>query len=245
MERQIRVRTAQILGRSHLLSGRNSQDALKTGSLEVRGQKVFYGVICDGCSEGESSEVGAKLAATFLGRQIEILVKSNVPLSKIPPILHKRMLGFLKGLLGRISFDSQTSRVTFIESNLLFTILGFVYTDDETIVFAQGDGVLVVNGEVTVRDENNRPNYIGYGLVPSQPTAFDVYLFPGALISRLAISSDALGEELGFVNELWDNAHPLGLQRKVNILSRDEHRFRDDLSVIALEVTYDASDSGR
>ncbi len=245
MEREIRLRSAQIIGRSHLLSGRNSQDALKTGSLEVRGQKVFYGVICDGCSEGESNEVGAKLASAFLGRQIEILLKQRIPLGKIPPVLHKRMFGFLKGLLGKISFDAPASRAVFIENNLLFTILGFIFTEDETIVFAQGDGVLVVNDEVTIRDENDRPNYIGYDLLKTSPTSFDVYRFPGALVARIAIASDALEEETDFVSELWGNTHAVGLQRKVNILSRQEHRFRDDLSVIALEVVYDASDSGR
>lgn len=243
MERQIRVRAAQIIGRSHLLSGRNCQDALKTGSLEIRGQKMFYGVICDGCSSGESSEVGAKLAATFLGRQIEVLLKQRTPLNKIPPVLHKRMLGFLKGLLGKISFDSPSSRNDFISDNFLFTILGFIYTDDEAIIFVQGDGVWIVNDEVTIRDENNTPNYIAYSLLPFRPSEFEVNRFPGKLISRIAIASDALVEEKGFISELWGNTHPLGLQRKVNFLSREDHRFRDDLSLIALEVTYDAGNS--
>ncbi len=244
MERLVRVRSAQIIGRSHLLANKNCQDALIKGSLEVHGKKIYYGVICDGCGSGINSEVGARLGAAYLGQQIESLLKSRTSLDKIPHILHKRILGFFKGMLGQIPFDSASSRNNFIGDNLLFTILGFIYTEDEVIIFAQGDGVLVVNDQVTVRDENNQPNYIAYDLVGRQ-SEFDVFKFAGALVSKLAISSDALVDEQDFVGELWENSHPFGLQRKVNVLSNEEHRFKDDLSVIVLEVTYDASDSGR
>lgn len=238
-----RVSHAQIIGRSHLLSGRNSQDALSVGSLEIDGKNIFYGVICDGCSEGTDSEVGAKLAVSYLGRQIEILVKSKVPVQKIPIILHKRMLDFLKKVLGRISFESPESRINYIKNNFLFTIVAFICAE-ETTIFAQGDGVIIVNGEVIVRDEQNKPSYIGYELVDRKflspeahvlPQSFDVNIYPTESISKLAIASDSLGNELEVVPSLWGNDKPISLQKKVNVWSLVEHKFSDDLSIIILE----------
>ncbi|KKQ91914.1 MAG: hypothetical protein UU16_C0015G0010 [Candidatus Woesebacteria bacterium GW2011_GWA2_40_7] len=244
MESNIRVRSAQAIGRSHLLGGKNRQDALKTGMVEVDGEKIVYGVICDGCSEGETSEVGANLATSFIGRQIEILVKSHISLDRIPWILHKRTVGFLKDILGKISFDSPNARVLYIKNNLLFTILGFIYTERETLIFAQGDGDTVVNDELTIRDENNIPRYIGYSLVERKflssnaspvQTDFDVFYLNGESFNRLAIASDALSEEPSFLVDLWGHINPIGLQRRVNVWSLVNHKFQDDLSIITLE----------
>jgi len=245
MDEQIRIRHAEIAGRAHVLAGINRQDALRTGTIIVADQAVYYGVICDGCSEGTASEVGAHLAAAFLGRQIEILVKSRVPLTRVPSILHKRTVGFLKGILGKISFDSPVSRVDYIKNNLLFTILGFIYLNGELIVFAQGDGVIVVDDGLTVRDENNIPRYIGYALVERKflspdasvlPESFDVYHYPAGSFSRLAIASDGLSEEPDFISELFGHKIPIGLQRRVNVWSLVNHKFQDDLSIITLEI---------
>jgi len=245
MDEQIRVRHAKATGRAHLLDGINRQDVLKTGTVTVVDETVYYGIICDGCSEGEASEVGANLAAAYLGRQIEILVKSKVPLTKIPWILHKRTIGFLKGILGKISFDSPVSRVDYIQNNLLFTILGFIFLEGELIIFAQGDGAFVVDDKLTERDENNMPRYIGYELVERKfllpdastlPESFDVYHFPAGSFSRLAIASDALAEEPDFLNELWGHDFAVGLQRRVNVWSLVNHKFQDDLSIATLEI---------
>lgn len=243
MNEQFNLSRAQIIGRNHLLSGRNSQDAAVSSSFEVDGKRVFYGVICDGCSEGIDSEVGAKLAASFIGRQIEILVKSRVPVAKIPSILHKRTIVFLRKLLGKISFDSPLSRIDYIKNNLLFTIVAFINAE-ETIIFALGDGVVLVDEKVIVRDENDTPSYIGYNLIDRKflnpgasvlPQNFDTIIIPANGFKRLGIASDSLGQELEVVNALWVNEKPLSLQKKVNAWSLVEHKFKDDLSIILLE----------
>lgn len=241
---EIRVRHAKSVGRAHLLAGKNRQDAMKTDKVVLSDKTVFYGVICDGCSEGENSEVGANLAVSFLCRQIEILVKSRVSANKIPGILHKRLLAFLKALLGNITFDSPVSRVNYIKHNLLFTILGFVYSDGESVIFAQGDGTYIVNDVVTTREENDMPRYISYSLVDRKylsssasalPENFDVYPIDSANLYNLAIASDAISEEPEFLKELWGHKQPIGLQRRVNVWSLVDHKFQDDLSVITLE----------
>lgn len=249
MDTNVRLSGAQIIGRSHLLSGKNSQDALVTGYLEIDEDVVYYGLICDGCSEGKNSEVGAKLASSYIARQIEILAKSKVDVKRIPWVLHKRTLEFLKQLLGKISFDSPVSRVTYIKDNLLFTVLGFIYTSHEVVFFAQGDGVIVVNDEVFVRDEQDLPKYIGYNLVERKflasgasemPESFDITIFPTGDIERLSIASDSLGHESDLIPQIWqdallDGGKKLSLQKKVNVWSLVQHKFSDDLTIVTLE----------
>lgn len=238
--------SAKIIGRGHLLAGINCQDALKKGTIDVDGKTVYYGIVCDGCSEGADSEVGAKLAVAYLGRQIEILVKSKVSIRKIPTIVRKRLIRFLKKLLGQISFDSPRARIDFIKNNLLFTIIGFICAE-ETIVFAQGDGVVVIDDRLFVRDENDTPMYIGYEMVDRKylfanvsplPTEFDCLVMPTDDLSRLIIASDSLANELDIVSELWNNERPIVLQKKVNAWSFNDHKFKDDLSVIVLEKVF-------
>lgn len=240
---ELRMRSARIVGRGHLNSGKNRQDSLKTGTVEIDGKNVFYGVICDGCSEGVNSEVGANLASAFLGRHIEVLVKSKIAFERIPAILDKRLLGFLRTILGEITFDSPRSRVDFIKDNLLFTVLGFMYREGELVLFVQGDGVMVFNDGMIERNENDLPRYIGYNLVERKFLAsgvsalqegFDVMRFSGD-ITRFAIASDALLEEPDFVGELWGHDLPIGLQRRVNAASLVHKKFQDDLSIITLE----------
>lgn len=246
MKTHFSLRSGQIIGRGHLISGKNRQDAISSGDFETKsGKRVIYAVICDGCSQGKSSEMGASLAANFLGRQIEKLSKANISIDKIPAILHKRVLGFLKNLLGKISFGDEVARNNFILENMLFTVLGFILIESEIAIFAQGDGVFIVNDEITVRDEGNIPHYVAYNLMPKKyfgenenvvVTSFDTFRFDLLEIEKLAIASDALGEEIGFTKELWGYKNPSGLQRKMNVMS-DNHKFHDDLSVITLEKT--------
>lgn len=244
MTSTFRTSTAQIIGRGHVLSGVNCQDTLNSGAVDINGSMVIYGVICDGCSEGKNSEVGAKLAVEYIGRQIEILVKSNVPLAKIPPILHKRIVNFMRDLLGMISFDSPESRVNYIKDNLLFTIIAFIKDDNQFMVFVQGDGVIVVDGDVQIRDENDSPMYIGYNLVERKylsseasalPEGFEIQFFDANRISRFAIASDSLGHEILIIPLIWDNKNRMSLQKKVNAWSWNDHRFSDDLALIVME----------
>ena len=112
------------------------------------------------------------------------------------------------------------------------------------MIFAQGDGVIIVNDEVVVRNENDAPMYIGYTLVDRKflsseakplPTAFDVSFIDSTAVTRFAIASDSLGNELLTIPLIWGNEKRSTLQRKVNAWSWNDHLFKDDLSLIVVE----------
>jgi hypothetical protein len=76
IEETLRVASAVVTGARHLRSSRNGQDAAVT---LVAGE-VAVAVVCDGCSSGASSEVGARLGATLVARAlIARLVRGEQP----------------------------------------------------------------------------------------------------------------------------------------------------------------------
>lgn len=232
-------------GRGHVLGDQNCQDALAIDSGILNNAPFVIGVIADGCSEGKASEVGANLAANYLTAQIYYLLSRNVPPSVIPSVLYGDLLGMLKDMTGRYNFRHPAQRVNFIKDNLLFTAIGFIITPSESVVFAAGDGVIVINDEVIERQQDNKPTYIAYHMIERQyleesasalPQGFDVYNLDMVSLQRLAIGSDAWFGERELLDQVWQHTgHERKLQRQMNIWSKNK-RFYDDASIVTLEI---------
>lgn len=244
------VRAATIIGRDHMFRQANCQDAYAF----VESNEYIFGLVTDGCGEGAHSEVGAKLLAKFVVEEINLLLASGVSIKEIPSVLFPHCLEFLR----RLSFfleapvsrektkwpwlwlDHFSPSLKFVKNYLLCTILGFVMDETQGIIFAVGDGLIIINEEMIVRDEEDKPNYIAYHLVDEQflekadqlPEKFDVYQFEVGNLEHLAIATDGFESEL--VKEIWGHTHPRGLQRKFNLWSREKH-FQDDSTIIVVE----------
>lgn len=239
------VRTATHIGRAHLLSFQNRQDAYSTFEGNIYDYPVRVGVICDGCSEGRKSEVGAGLAADFLVREIVFLLERNVPVSAIPKIAYSQLLMFLRDLLQGYRFSNYADRVNFIQHHLLFTVVCFIVTDTDASVFLTGDGTIIINDERYLVESDNKPLYPAYHLVDctsleesasTLPASFDVWPIERGQLHRLAIGSDAWHQEQDLLEQIWNYSHPAGLQRKINQWSKKERRFADDVTIITLEI---------
>src|SRR4051812_34679374 len=67
-----KVIAATVTGARHLRMARNGQDAAAVWAVgevsAVAADEVAVAVVCDGCSAGASSEVGARLGATLFSR---------------------------------------------------------------------------------------------------------------------------------------------------------------------------------
>jgi hypothetical protein len=231
--KEFQVRTASIIGRDHTFRQANCQDAY---AFRESAEHIF-GLVSDGCGEGAHSEVGAKLLSKFILEEISLLLAGGVSIKEIPPALFLRCIRFLKRVAWQTVFENLTE---FVRDYLLCTVLGFVMDENQGIIFAAGDGLIIINEEIITRDEKNKPNYLGYHLVDRRflekadqlPEKFDTYEFDVESLSHLAIATDGFEPEL--IRDIWNHKHPRGLQRKFNVWSREKH-FSDDATMIVVE----------
>ena len=62
-----------IIGRNHVLAGKNNQDAYRI----VANEKFIIAVMCDGCGSGKHSEVGAKLGARVVSNALADILNQS------------------------------------------------------------------------------------------------------------------------------------------------------------------------
>ena len=240
------VRSGIVSGRGHLLFGINCQDSLRHASFEVNGEEFHVGFVCDGCGEGERSEVGANLASGFLTHRTEILIKSGMKIENISKKLFFDLIFFLQSIMNNydIGGNSQDVKVSFIKNNLLFTVFGYVIGHEETTIFSMGDGIILINDDLDIKDQQNRPLYPAYHIVDKRylakgytklPGSFETILIKTSDLDRLAIGTDAWADELGALFSLWEQGKYFSLQREMNVLSKKFKRFKDDAALITVE----------
>ncbi len=236
------LKAGSVPGRDHLFRQANCQDRYRCGSFEIKGSAYRAGIVCDGCGSAEASEVGAALLAEFGITEVARLIGQGRGLGDLAGELYRNSLGFLEKLTGLVAGEtvSPDKAGGFIGCFLLATMLGFVMSEEETLVFAAGDGFIIVNDEIECRDENNRPHYLAYDLLdpgqypelPPRRESFDFRLLPTASVERLAVWTD--GFDPALKGEIWNLAGPRGLQRKLNVWGKRK-LFADDTTGITLE----------
>lgn len=231
----MQTQSGTVAGRGHIVFGKNCQDSSTLLRDKLGFGELVVGVVCDGCSDGESSEVGAKLASRFIAETARNYV-GKMPLKHIPAVLFVETLGFIESTLSQFRFSDPADELEFFDNHMLFTILGVICYGEDAVVFRYGDGVTVLDNEI-IEIKQYPPEYIGYRLLEDKkhefPDGFDV-IRVDPNVRRIAIGSDAWIDEIDLLGEIWDFDHPNGLQRKMNIWSKKEHRFSDDASIITV-----------
>jgi hypothetical protein len=241
---QFTLKTGQITGREHLFYAKNCQDALRWNIVDIGGHHYHIAYICDGCSKGKYSEVGAGMAAEFLLKQTIKLLTDGIPLEILPIFLHEDLLGFLRINLESQPLSNPREQSIYINDYLLFSIIGFVLREDKGIILGQGDGLAVINDDVFLRDYNDLPPYLGYLLVDHRHLlpghslineSFDIYEIDVPNIKKLAIGSDVWLNEQSLIPSFWGHKHPNQIQRLMNLWSDRDKRLSDDASVVVVE----------
>ena len=155
--------SGSVTGREHARLGRNNQDGV---ALAARGD-LLVAVVTDGCSSGKWSEVGARIAARWLVEWTPHYLRPATGASRESE-LRDLTTGLLRYLVMTGSWLSanEESWMATLQDYFLFTFLVAVVTPAETLVFGIGDGVLSVNGRITVVDPgpDNAPPYVVYNL---------------------------------------------------------------------------------
>jgi hypothetical protein len=214
-----------VLGRAHAVLRHNRQDAVVARASE----RWALGVVSDGCGSGRGSEVGAALSAAMVATSIARDLSRGLPLEAIAP----RALAAVVSLLGDVA--ARVGDGAFAREHLLATVVAFAAQGDDAIVFAAGDGVALVDGEVELFERDNRPDYPAYELA-GRPVALEIRRAHGARV--LAVATD--GFDRASIAATAGERHRGDLGRTLLKLQR-EGAFEDDGAIAIARRCEEAS----
>ena len=217
-----------IIGRNHVLAGKNNQDAY----CIVANEKFIIAVVCDGCGSGKHSEVGAKLGARLVINAIADLLNQSpnqdLEISN-PEFWNSVKINLLQKLKDFVSLSN--GDLEFVNDHLLFTILGAVITSSETVTFSMGDGAIAINGKLNQIPAypNNAPPYLAYGLYKPEAINFEIHdRLPTSELESLLIATDGIDDlvKVEDINQFWQEdryfKNPDAVRRKLAMLNREE-----------------------
>lgn len=204
MKRLFEIASGSIVGRRHRHIYQNNQDAYDC----ITNEDATIAVVCDGCSGGKHSEVGAKLGAKLIIQEIAFALKNCSEVTKFDDIFWEEITQKVVEKIGQIAqtIDSKTPIQIIINDYFLFTIIGVVITPDETVIFSLGDGVIAINNKVKIIGEEyqNKPPYLAYKLCSDYQ---DIKIkiesqLPTNNVSSLLIGSDGVKDLINVENKL-------------------------------------------
>ncbi|MBT6690883.1 MAG: protein phosphatase [Chloroflexi bacterium] len=192
------VAAGTVAGRDHTQVGKNNQDAFCFAAHD----DVMAGVVCDGCSTGKHSEVGSKLIARLIVRQIitnkDKFQGGDDSISRLMQRIKNSALMYVQLLADGMGMSFSQA----INDYFLFTLVGTIIFPDKSIIFSLGDGVFAHNGEVTTVGPfpGNAPPYLAYNLVTTDLATenpdlldFNVHVIhETSLTSSILIGSDGI-----------------------------------------------------
>lgn len=248
------IAAGTIVGRDHVMVGKNNQDAF----CWMNSRDMIIAIVCDGCGSASHSEVGAKVGAKLILEAIKkqvLIYRSSGSTSHIAENsfwdeIAKDVLAELRILANTMSESiSLVSRDYF-----LFTVVGAVITPLFSLTFSFGDGVLAINGDVTTIGPfpNNAPPYLAYsGLLDMSfkkdcPELLKFQMHKLLLteeVQSIFIGTDGVGdfienqfskipgkdEPVGPISQFWEDdryfKNPDMIRRRLFLVSRDYQKI--------------------
>ena len=232
---KFKISIGSVPGVYHRAINRNNQDA----AYWAESEHGLVACVLDGCGSGLYSEIGARLTSRVLcKRALELLYLQKqgfVFRHGLLEELRLSLINFIRELAGQLG--ASFSQV--INDYFLFTIVAALITEETTSIFTLGDGLFSLNGETTIIDENNQPNYLGYALVKSDttrknPNALDFVLreeISTREVDSLILGSDGVVDLLERKDQL---IKILGVESRVGDLNQFllEPRYLKNLSAL-------------
>jgi hypothetical protein len=216
------VTAGSVVGRDHVRLHKNNQDGV---ALSVE-PDMIVAAVTDGCSSGKHSEVGARLAASFLASWTPALVRRDVSLESLPHVLAMNLESWMHSMASlQVPPGAARDLAGVLGQYFLFTYLVAVVTPERTLVFGEGDGVVSLNGDAHVLDSgpDNAPRYPAYRCLDHRFLSKDAAerSGPAVLADRptgevltLAIGTDGVADLIDRAGEsLPDGQLPRGLDQ--------------------------------
>lgn len=209
------------IGTEHLESGMNCQDYGFEGERES--------VICDGCSEGKHSEVGAKLYSLLRSQD-----------ETAPPTTTAIFDKIVHNLLG--------DDPKILKNYMCFTILNLLYNAEDWIVNYCGDGYIILqdyDGNITFEElsDGEYPKYYIYNYIEKKylkhykdGVSFSQKTYPHEEYMKVGIASDGLRYILRADEKLkreFINCLKSGRELKTKLfINRNRKIFKDDITIV-------------
>jgi hypothetical protein len=117
-------------------------------------------------------------------------------ISRFPQNQTELFFMYPKGTFPICEASLVSSKTDFVRDTFMTTILGCLITEEVTTIFTAGDGVLVVNEEIEVINQQNVPHYVAHHLYKGITYPFQVRTYASKHIKRILLASDG-------IEELW------------------------------------------
>jgi len=208
-------------------------------------QKTGYtvAVVCDGCSSGKASHFAAHLQGKLIGKVLKkYALEGNV--ADVSLFILEKWIEEFKEVRNWANLATE---------ELLATLILLVDDQQNSSVRVLGDGVVCINKQIEIIDQNNAPDYAAFHLDDSKEeilTYLQKQHFYVSNVENIAISSDGIQSFMNRKNpteplpfdvvsyflsdDFLINTNNM-LQRKFNILA-SQHQLEayDDLSMVRL-----------
>lgn len=233
-------------GGEHARLHRNNQDGLALFASE----ELVVAAVTDGCSSGRGSEVGARYAAEWIVRRV---CADRDPGRRDPGTLTRDLTECVRGLAHGLRANGEDARGA-LHDFFLFTFLVAIVEPELTTVFGVGDGVVSINGQVSVLDPGpeNAPDYVAYGVLGKHAREAVIHhAGPTADIRTVVIGTDGVADLIARANDMLPDGSCVGgvaaletddrylknpslLQKRLITLGEVHHRLRDDTSIAVI-----------
>ncbi len=173
------VRKGTKLGSRHMRLGLNNQDAVLSEEFYIPSTKKNYyvGLVSDGCTGFpffSNTEVGSRLLSVFAYDRIQQFLCSGIEMCDVPRVLYGACAQYLQSLTALTLshstiwkypvehkvLDGRTAQDRLQSDYFAATLMGFISDGNEMIIFTAGDGLVLLNEQITVIDQNDHPEYI-------------------------------------------------------------------------------------
>ena len=224
------VAAGSVTGREHTRLHRNNQDGV---AARVEPERILAAV-CDGCSAGRSSEVGARLGAAWIVASLPRILAGRPDESELGEQIAAGLVDYLRQIAAGLGGGPGV-----VQDYLLFTFLAAVVEPDRALIIGLGDGLFAVDGERRVLDPgpDNAPAYLGYRLVDPSLLRAPTSLAPRLHLRARAVRSLVLATDgaAALLPHELDNSlyarNPSLAQKRLNAV---EQRLADDASLVVI-----------